>query len=207
MDEGRELWLAKCREYPGNDEAQSERKWDEDCAEPKAVGAGTIYHIAREADPLLKGFQRNKDGKIRSNGFNVRLALEKLGIGLSYNSFADRTLVTGLEGHGPLLQDPGVISLYLQVEATFGFRPAKDFFWMVVQEEARTHSFHPVEDYLNGLTWDGKKRLDSWLVDFGGAENTPYVRAVGRLALIAAVRRIRKPGVLPILTPTTPIQR
>ena len=37
-------------------------------------------------------------------------------------------------------------------------------------------------------------RIDTWLINYGGANDTEYVRAVGALVLIAAVRRVRKPG-------------
>jgi predicted P-loop ATPase len=37
-------------------------------------------------------------------------------------------------------------------------------------------------------------RLDSWLVDYARAEDTPLNHAIGRKVLIAAVRRARKPG-------------
>src|SRR5262249_47316632 len=54
--------------------------------------------------------------------------------------------------------------------------------------------FHPVCDYLDGLKWDGTPRIDSWLIKYGGANDTPYTRAIGALVLMAAVRRVRKPG-------------
>jgi predicted P-loop ATPase len=38
------------------------------------------------------------------------------------------------------------------------------------------------------------QRIDRWLVAYGGAEDTEYVRAVGALVLVAAVRRVRQPG-------------
>jgi Virulence-associated protein E len=50
------------------------------------------------------------------------------------------------------------------------------------------------EDYLAGLAWDGVKRLDTWLIDCAGAEDTEYVRLVGAKWLISAVARTRKPG-------------
>jgi predicted P-loop ATPase len=59
---------------------------------------------------------------------------------------------------------------------------------------AHVNTFNPVVDYLAALQWDGKPRLDRWLVDYLGAEDTELVRAFGRLALIAAVRRARHPG-------------
>jgi predicted P-loop ATPase len=51
-----------------------------------------------------------------------------------------------------------------------------------------------VQDYLDSLVWDGTPRLDRWLIDFAGAEDTPHVRATSRAMLVAAVRRARQPG-------------
>lgn len=51
-----------------------------------------------------------------------------------------------------------------------------------------------VTDYLSSLVWDGIPRIDRWLVDCAGAEDTPHVRAAGRMILVAAVRRARTPG-------------
>lgn len=58
----------------------------------------------------------------------------------------------------------------------------------------KENSFHPVRDYLDGLRWDGQLRLDRWLVRHMGADDDEYTRAVGRLVLVAAVRRVRQPG-------------
>lgn len=56
------------------------------------------------------------------------------------------------------------------------------------------HKFHPVREYLDGLEWDGVKRLDTLLIDYLGADDTRYVRAVTRKAFAAAVARIYRPG-------------
>lgn len=60
--------------------------------------------------------------------------------------------------------------------------------------EIERHSFHPVKEYLGGLSWDGVKRLDTLLIDYFGAEDTAYTRAAIRKALCAAVTRIFEPG-------------
>ena len=57
------------------------------------------------------------------------------------------------------------------------------------------HAFNDVTDYLQGLQWDGTPRLDTMLVDYLGAEDTSYVRAVTRKAFVAAVARAMTPGV------------
>lgn len=60
---------------------------------------------------------------------------------------------------------------------------------------SRENIYHPVLDYLNGLTWDGVKRAETLLIDYMGAEDTPYTRAVTCKTLAAAVRRVKQPGV------------
>ena len=68
----------------------------------------------------------------------------------------------------------------------------KDALLAVVSSERR---YHPVKEYLSALKWDGKERIDTLLVDYMGAEDTPYVRAVTRKMLCAAVARIYEPGI------------
>lgn len=59
---------------------------------------------------------------------------------------------------------------------------------------ADRRSYHPVRDYLDGLIWDGTPRVDTLLINYLGAEDSAYVRAVTRKTLAAAVRRIFTPG-------------
>ena len=146
--------------------------------------------IAKDERP----FQLGQTGKLLNNQFNTRLALHKLGVRLSYDEFADRLVIHGLPGHGPVLQDSTVAELWLQVDERFEMPVPKERFWTIVENEARRNPYHPVRDYLNELVWDGKSRIDPWLITYSGAEDTPYVRAVGSLPLIAAVRRARHPG-------------
>jgi predicted P-loop ATPase len=65
-----------------------------------------------------------------------------------------------------------------------------------VREIARNHAFDPVLDYLAEVQgrWDGVKRIDTWLEKYCCAPDTPFTRAVGRMHLVASVRRPRQPG-------------
>ena len=54
--------------------------------------------------------------------------------------------------------------------------------------------YHPIKEYFKTLKWDGVERLDTLLVDYLGAKDSEYVRAVTRKTLCAAVTRIYKPG-------------
>ena len=55
--------------------------------------------------------------------------------------------------------------------------------------------FHPIRDYLDALPpWDGIARIETLFVRCLQADDTPYVRAVSRKTLAAAVARIYRPG-------------
>lgn len=66
------------------------------------------------------------------------------------------------------------------------------------------NKINDVKRYLEGLNWDGVRRVDTLLADYLGAEDTPYTRAVIRKALAAAVARALSTGVkydcMPIFT-------
>lgn len=61
---------------------------------------------------------------------------------------------------------------------------------------SNAHAFNDVKDYLKGLQgkWDGVPRLDSLFIDYLGAKDTAYNRAVTRKAFTAAVARAMTPG-------------
>lgn len=72
-----------------------------------------------------------------------------------------------------------------------------------VQTAARDNTFHPVREYLDSVVWDGRPRLDNWLVTYLGAEVpdageqanlADYVQAVGVKWFISGVARIYRPG-------------
>jgi predicted P-loop ATPase len=54
--------------------------------------------------------------------------------------------------------------------------------------------FHPVRDYLSGLTWDGEQRVTGWLSRYLGVEGGAYADTIGRLFMIGLVARIFEPG-------------
>lgn len=68
----------------------------------------------------------------------------------------------------------------------------KDALLAVVSAE---RVFHPIKDYFDTLTWDNIERVDTLLIDYLGADDTPYTRAATRKTLCAAVARVYEPGV------------
>ena len=64
-----------------------------------------------------------------------------------------------------------------------------------LQEVTQDNKFHPVREYLKELSWDGECRLDTLFIEYIGAEDTEYIRAVTRKWMCGAVARVMDPGV------------
>lgn len=74
---------------------------------------------------------------------------------------------------------------------TFSGRNYDVAFTKVVEDR----HFHPVRDYFDSLPkWDQIPRVESLLIDYFGAEDNTYTRAVMRKTLVAAVARTYHPG-------------
>lgn len=75
-----------------------------------------------------------------------------------------------------------------------GWVPSSSMIAEAANEAAHAASFHPVRDWLRELRHDGTPRLDHWLVDLMGVQDTPYARRVGRYFLIGLCMRVLRPG-------------
>lgn len=198
---GRELWHAWSKKSKKYDSAETDDRWRRFMKSPPTeLGAGTVFFNADKDTPKWRAdflkehfFCTNKGKPVAKSQVNTVKALKLLGITLHYDAFADRLIVKGLAGFN-LLDDAAVERLWLLIDERFGFLAPTELFRTVVSDAARRNAFHPVRDYLDSLKWDGKARLDRWLINYGKAKDSEYVRAVSAITLIAAVRRVRQPG-------------
>ena len=75
-----------------------------------------------------------------------------------------------------------------------GFSFGKDDVWDALKQIGQMeHSYHPVQQYLNGLTWDGIPRLNDVAKEYLGAEDDLSAMLL-RKWFISAVARALKPG-------------
>lgn len=158
--------------------------------------------VAKDGDKLGT-FLRGDKGQPLKTGGNIALATKNLGVELRRNIFAGVIEAAGDEledferVNGRLVMSDQVSGrILLRIEEKYGFLPPRELFHTVLADVAKRNSYHPVRDLLAELqpTWDGEKRIDTWLTDLAGAEDTPLHRAFARLTLVAAVRRVRQPG-------------
>ena len=69
----------------------------------------------------------------------------------------------------------------------------------IVALVAKRAAFDPLCDSLKSLAWDGAPRVDSWLAQYLGAQDSPYV-AFGRTLVVDFGRRARVQAGLPECT-------
>lgn len=117
---------------------------------------------------------------------------------IAFDEFANRGLALGelpwnmnKERRQWLDIDDAGIRHYL--ERTYDIT-GKDRIFDAVTLCSHKHSFNDVKEYLTKLQWDGVKRLDTLLIDYLGARDSTYTRAVIRKSLTAAVARVMTPG-------------
>ena len=72
--------------------------------------------------------------------------------------------------------------------------PTLKIVWEVAEALCDKNRFDPEKDWLDGLVWDGVPRIDTWLIDHGGAKDATLTRAISRKWLIAKVTRALNPG-------------
>lgn len=69
-------------------------------------------------------------------------------------------------------------------------------FDIAVTKVTDDRSYHPIREMFLALPpWDGVPRTDTVLIDYLGAEDNPYVRAITRKELCAAYMRVHYPGI------------
>lgn len=148
----------------------------------------------------LTGLTVTRKGSIEPSLENLRLILENdPGLkGIVYNRLADGMEITGSlpwEHPSAYWRDADDAQLVVYVETTYKVRFAERDYRVALTSIADDRSYHPILQYLENLPpWDGTPRVDRLLVDYLGAADTPYVHAVTRKTLCAAVQRVRHPG-------------
>ncbi|NNB91573.1 virulence-associated E family protein [Corallococcus exiguus] len=65
----------------------------------------------------------------------------------------------------------------------------------VLRQVAHANAYDPLRDYLEGLSWDGRPRIDTFLERYLGATgDVTHLRTIGPKWLISAVARALRPG-------------
>lgn len=142
-----------------------------------------------------------KTGAVKPTIDNILIILDNdpmLRAKFALNKFAGRGEVLGplpwsRDGRRRLWSDTDSNGLYWYLEKAYNIT-GRGNIDAALDIHAATHAFNEVQDYIGRLSWDGVSRLDTLFIDYLGAEDTPYNRAVCRKIFIAAIARAMTPG-------------
>lgn len=138
--------------------------------------------------------------KLENSLHNIQLILENdpLLRDIVFNQLADGMEITGQvpwKHPAKFWRDQDDAQLISYVDSHYGSFSARNY-EIAVTKVTDDRSYHPIREMFEALPpWDGVHRVDTLLIDYLGAQDNPYVRAVTRKALCAAYDRVFNPGI------------
>lgn len=150
----------------------------------------------------LKKLKTAKNGSYETTIANLKLILQNdpnLKAIHGRDRFRDRLTTAGKfpwarEDTCSVWTDTDDAGLRDYIETVYGIM-AKEKLYDALRLVMEERAFHPVKDFIESATWDGTPRVETLLIDYLGAADTPYVREITRKTLTAAVARIYQPGI------------
>ena len=145
------------------------------------------------------GLELDKSGHVKNTLHNLTLILENDPNlkGVVFNQLLDGMEIKGeVPWNHPskFWRDADDAQLISYVDTHYGTFSARNYD-IAVTKVADDRAYHPIREFIESLPeWDKIPRVDTLLVDYLGAADTAYVRAVTRKTLCAAISRVLRPG-------------
>jgi hypothetical protein len=139
------------------------------------------------------------NGKIINNSKNILIILEnepELKGKMAYDVFSNRAFAQGKlpwsdNNNVREWEDGDDARLRVRLDVKYGIQ-GKTKIDDALTEVFLKNSYNEPKEFLDGLIWDGVKRIDTLLIDYLGAEDNLYTREVIRKSLIACCARAIK---------------
>ena len=145
------------------------------------------------------GLELDKSGHVKNTLHNLTLILENDPNlkGVVFNQLLDGMEIKGevpWKHPSKFWRDADDAQLISYVDTHYGTFSARNYD-IAVTKVADDRAYHPIREFIESLPeWDKVPRVDTLLVDYLGAADTAYVRAVTRKTLCAAISRVLRPG-------------
>ena len=145
------------------------------------------------------GLELDKSGHVKNTLHNLTIILENDPNlkGVVFNQLLDGMEIKGevpWKHPSKFWRDADDAQLISYVDAHYGTFSARNYD-IAVTKVADDRAYHPIREFIESLPeWDKIPRVDTLLVDYLGAADTAYVRAVTRKTLCAAISRVLRPG-------------
>lgn len=161
----------------------------------KVIANERDKRLADESEKVHQLFKRNQYGNVKKSFYNLQIAIENLA-GLDHLGFNEfEQVVTFGEEREPI-DDTFINHIRLEIDKQFEVTFSKDdVFAMLDLVSRKNNSYHPVKEMIESKPWDGEKRAETIFIDYLGAEDNDYTRAVARKWLAGGVARIYEAGI------------
>lgn len=146
-----------------------------------------------------KKLEYDKGGNIKNNLRNITLILENDPNlkALVFNQQLDGMEIKGdvpWQHPSKFWRDADDAQLISYVDTHYGTFSQRNYD-IAVAKVTDDRSYHPIREFISALPdWDSVPRVDTLLIEYLGADDTAYVRAVTRKTLCAAICRVLDPG-------------
>lgn len=160
-------------------------------AESPASADGRADCMQPTAGERLQAYRSEKTGYIEPSASSVFIAVsapEISGLKIAYDTFRGKIVSKKRDSSAaePWTQFTEEKNLELRIELErYGFKPgkiSKDLITDAVRLAASENEIDTMQEYLARTLpeWDGTPRAERFLSTYCGADDTPYIRAVGR---------------------------
>lgn len=169
-------------------------------AKERTQAAQTEFESESDDEDWQTVLELDKQGKVKDTLTNIATILrhDPHLQNIVYNEFKCMVDVIGdlpWKQVKPGWGDTDISCAKLYFERVYGIWSPTKFKDALLAVVSAERLYHPIKEYFETLQWDGTERVDTLLIDYLGAEDTPYVRAVTRKTLAAAVARVYEPGI------------
>ncbi|MBK7864336.1 MAG: hypothetical protein IPJ65_38200 [Archangiaceae bacterium] len=184
-DESREHWEGKLRAAYERGMLKRSEKTEETV---KAQGLDAPWAKALQLATRLDG-----SVSVLSNAFNASIILVNGGVWrFRHNLLEDSLEISEGDEEFRALTDPDTTAISNWFQQTYRLSISRQLVYD--QIAAVADEYDPLRTYLDGLHWDGVNRIDSFLQEYLGVEDTAQARLYSRKFLIAMVARALNPG-------------
>ena len=161
----------------------------------------TVSDMEKPCSPaeIRERLDRTENGGIKNsikNCLTVFRLDEVLHKSICYNLFTEKTdIVKPLWWHkrSLVLNETDVNYLMLYLEENYGLS-VETKIAKAISIIADKNKYHPIQEHLKSLMWDGEKRIENALPYFLGAEKNEYTAAAMQLFMLGAIHRVFHPG-------------
>jgi predicted P-loop ATPase len=167
--------------------------------------------VLAKKDSWQNLLKMNSDGGVKTRSvYNIQLFInhdELFKDLIAYDEFADQIIkiadIPTLKIKKGFWTDSDDAILRVYLESRYNLLFGKDNITDAVVSISREKTVNPVKERIESVKWDGKPRAANYFIDYLGAENNHYTKAVTKVWLTGLIARVYNPGckfeIVPIL--------